>query len=110
MEINIRHEEAGTVVEVSGEVDMTNSPRLRETILELLGEGSETKLVINLEHVTYIDSSGVASLVEGLQAARKRKAQLSLACLNEGPRHVLELTRLLDIFAIYGTEAEALRS
>lgn len=108
MEINVLHTPSGSSVQVSGDVDKSSSPRLREAILELLTERSESRVVVNLERVTYIDSSGIASLVEGLQSARKRKAQFGLACLKEGPRHALELTRLLDVFEVYATEADAL--
>ena len=85
------------------------SPRLREEILDLLVERRETLVVVNLGQVPYIDSSGIASLVEGLQAARKHKASFRLACLNEGPRHALQLTRLLDFFEVYATEEDALQ-
>jgi anti-anti-sigma regulatory factor len=47
--------------------------------------------------------------VEGLQEARKRNARFVLVGLNEGPRHVLELTRLLSVFEIAATEEEAVR-
>lgn len=110
MTIHIRYEPGGTVVQVAGDVDMSNSPRLREAVLEALREHEEAKVVLNLERVHYIDSSGIASLVEGLQDARKRKARFVLACLNEGPRHVLELTRLFAIFEVYASEAEALQA
>jgi anti-sigma B factor antagonist len=66
-------------------------------------------VVVNLSGVQYIDSSGIASLVEGLQEARKREARFVLVGLNDGPRHVLELTRLLTVFEIAATEEEAVR-
>ncbi len=110
MTIHIKYDAGGSVVQVAGDVDMSNSPRLREAVLELLSERAEAKVVLNLEGVHYIDSSGIASLVEGLQEARKRKARFVLAGLNEGPRHVLELTRLLAVFEVYASEAEALKA
>ncbi len=110
MKISVRYESTASVVAVSGDVDMASSPRLRETLLELLQADSASKVIVNLEQVEYMDSSGVASLVEGLQAARRRNAGFVLAGLNEGPRHVLELTRLMDVFVTCPTEADALRS
>lgn len=110
MNIHIRQQETVLVVEVDGDVDMASSPRLRDTVLELVGERAETKIVLNLERVDYIDSSGIASLVEALQQARKRKMRLILAGLQEGPRHVLQLTRLLDVFEVHASEAEALEA
>ena len=108
MQINIRHVGRGSVIQPVGDVDMSSSPQLRDTILDLLQDRSGTKIVVNMEKVNYIDSSGIASLVEGLQIARRRKAKLCLAGLNEGPRYVLELTRLLDIFEVHPSESEAL--
>ena len=108
MEIEIRREATGTVIHVAGDVDMGNSPRLREAILGLLRGRRGTSVVVNMEGVDYIDSSGVASLVEGLQEARRSHGKLRLACLNEGPRDVLQLTRLLDLFDVHATEAGAL--
>ena len=108
MEINIKHLEQGSVVQVSGDVDMFNSPKLREAILELSLDHTKPKIVVNLEGVQYIDSSGVASLVEGLQVARQHKTRLFLTGLNEGPRHVLQLTRLLDVFDVKQSESDAL--
>lgn len=110
MNIHIRQQETVLVVDVDGDVDMASSPRLRDTVLELVGERAETKIVLNLERVDYIDSSGIASLVEALQQARKRKMRLILAGLQEGPRHVLQLTRLLDVFEVHASEAEALEA
>ena len=108
MRIHIRHLAEGSVVQVSGDVDMSSSPQLREAILELSQDRTRLKIVVNLEGVHYIDSSGVASLVEGLQTARRHKTKLLLACLNEGPRDVLHLTRLLDVFDVHASESEAL--
>lgn len=110
MNIHIRQQATVLVVDVDGDVDMASSPRLRDTVLELVGERTETKIVLNLERVDYIDSSGIASLVEALQQARKRKMRFILAGLQEGPRHVLQLTRLLDVFEVHASEAEALEA
>ena len=98
----------GSVVQLEGDVDMSNSLRLRETLLELIQERSRSRVVVGMERVNYIDSSGIASLVEGLQAARRSGAKLVLAGLNERPRHVLELTRLIDVFEVFPSEADAL--
>ncbi len=97
-----------SVVQLEGDVDMSTSLRLRDTLLELVQERSDSRVVVSMEQVNYIDSSGIASLVEGLQAARRAHGKLVLAGLNEGPRHVLQLTRLIDVFEVYPSEAEAL--
>ena len=65
-------------------------------------------VIVDLSGVTYIDSSGVASLVEALQAAKKNGSQLSLAAVSEPTRRVLELARLDKVFTIYNSVDEAL--
>lgn len=107
MEINVKRDGSASVIYVSGDVDLYSSPQLRETVLDLFQNRGQDKVVVNLSAVEYIDSSGIASLVEGLQEARKRKGRFVLTGLNEGPRHVLELTRLLNVFEIAKSEEEA---
>ena len=92
---------------VSGDVDLHTSPELRETILDLLGKRGQKRVIVDLSEVPYIDSSAIASLIEGLQEARKREARFVLVGLNKGPRHVLELTRLLGVFEVADNEEAA---
>ena len=110
MEFNIQNLSGGAVMRVSGDVDMASSPALLNAALRLLRSPAAGGLVINLSGVDYIDSSGVASLIEVLQESRRRRVKLRLACLNEGPRDVLELTRLLDVFEVHATERSALEA
>jgi anti-sigma B factor antagonist len=107
MELNVKRDGSSSVIYVSGDVDLYSSPQLRETVLDLFQNRGQEKVVVDLSGVEYIDSSGIASLVEGLQEARKRKCRFVLSGLNEGPRHVLELTRLLNVFEIVKSEEEA---
>ena len=107
MEINVKREGTCSVVHVSGDVDLHSSPALRDTVLELFRKRGQETVIVNMSQVQYVDSSGIASLVEGLQESRKKNARFVLVGLNEGPRHVLELTRLLNVFEIAETEEEA---
>jgi anti-sigma B factor antagonist len=106
MEINVKRDASRSVVEVFGDIDLYSSPQLRDTILDLLQKRNQDKVIVNLSRVQYMDSSGIASLVEGLQEAKKRNARFILVGLNDGPRHVLELTRLLNVFEIAASEEE----
>ncbi len=76
-------------------------------MLDLFRKRGQEKVILNLSQVPYVDSSGIASLVEGLQEAKKKNARFVLVGLNESPRHVLELTRLLNVFEIAASEEEA---
>ncbi len=108
MQISVMRIGNESVIRLEGEVDMSTSRRLRETLLDAVKEQPNSRIVVSMEHVNYIDSSGIASLVEGLQSARRAGVRLVLAGLNEGPRHVLQLTRIIDVFEVYPSEADAL--
>ena len=100
MEINVNRDKDYSTVHVIGDVDLYSSPKLRNVVLDLFQNQKQQKVILNLRAVPYIDSSGIASLVEALQEAKKRKLQVILAELNDGPPHVLELTRSLDAFEV----------
>ena len=97
-----------TIVDVVGHIDLGSSPALRKTMLECLK--TTERLAANLAEVKYIDSSGIASLLEVLKEARNSKKKFVLFGLTLGVREVLQLTRLTKVFEIYGTEQELLNS
>lgn len=103
-------EDRGTalVAAFEGDIDLETSPAVRKVLLDCVGR-SETVLV-DLGGVGYIDSSGVAALVESLQTARKGGRRFLLAGISEGTRRVLELARLDKVFAIYDSVDVALAS
>ena len=106
MDINVKRDGKRSVVEVTGDIDLYTSPKLRQTVLELFRQRGQETVIVDLSGVQYVDSSGIASLVEGLQEAKKIDARFVLAGLNEAPRHVLELTRLLAVFEIADSAEE----
>lgn len=87
-----------TVVRLKGDVDLQHSPEARKVLLAAVKGGKP--VVVDLSEVSYIDSSGVASLVEGLQQARKLGSQLALAAVSDGAMRVLHLARLDKVFVI----------
>ena len=87
------------LLKVAGEVDMHYSPQVREKILASLKAGRP--LLIDLSGVSYIDSSGIASLVEGFQTAKTAKLHFGLLNISNTAMQVLTLTRLDKIFALY---------
>jgi len=108
MKISTRQQGAATIVDLSGDITLFNSPEIRKAILEQLREKHVPFLLVNMTGVPYIDSSGVASLVEGLKVARDLKARFALYGLSKSARTVLELTHLIRIFEVYESEEEAL--
>jgi anti-sigma B factor antagonist len=107
MKAATREQSGTTIVDVSGDIDMGTSPGLRKLLLESLGKTA--RLVVNMGEVRYIDSSGIASLVEVLMNARNNQKRLVLFGLNRTVQEVLQLTRLATVFEIRETEEEALQ-
>lgn len=101
-----RVENGATIVDVVGHIDMGSSPALRKTLLDSL-KGTE-RVAINLCAVEYIDSSGIASLLEVLKEARQTKKRIVLFGLTPAVLQVLQLTRLTGVFEIRETEEQAL--
>ncbi len=107
MKAATRQQSGNTIVDVSGDIDMGTSPGLRKLLLESLSK--TPRLVVNFNNVRYIDSSGIASLVEVLMKARNSQKRLILYGLNKTVQEVLQLTRLTSVFEIRKTEEEALK-
>lgn len=98
MECSIYNEGDFTVVALSGEVDLHYSPEARKQILAQLNKDSN--VLVDLSNVSYIDSSGIASLVEGFQLARNKKLQFGLVGVSAAAHQVLQLARLDKVFLI----------
>jgi anti-sigma B factor antagonist len=95
------------IIDVSGDIDLAHSPQMRTVLLRELKELKTPRLALNLTAVRYIDSSGIASLIEGLKAARDAKARLTLFGLNTTVREVMQLSKLVNIFEIVDNETQA---
>jgi anti-sigma B factor antagonist len=104
--------EAGgvTVLELEGRIVLgEESNAFRERVKTLLAAG-KTKIVLNMGNVTYIDSAGLGTLVASHQSARTQGATLRLAQLGQKFMELLQVTKLLTVFDVYPTEAEAIKS
>jgi anti-sigma B factor antagonist len=86
------------VVRLSGEVDLSWSAEVRRAILDALGKSSN--VAVHLGEVEYIDSSGIAALVEGFQNARGKGQRFVLLAVSPAVLAVLKLARLDKVFAI----------
>ncbi|KPK75170.1 MAG: hypothetical protein AMJ79_12365 [Phycisphaerae bacterium SM23_30] len=95
------------VLELSGDIDLHRSVDLRSSLLETLGE-QPAVTVINMREVGFMDSSGLATLVEAMQLSRRYGGQLKLVGISRRVRSIFEISRLDKIFQIYDNEAEAL--
>jgi anti-sigma B factor antagonist len=98
------------VVALNGRIILgQESSSLREKVKSLLAEGKK-KIVLNMADVTYIDSAGLGMLVAAHVSAKHEGAALHLSNLGNKFHDVLQLTRLLTVFSVHETEADAIRS
>lgn len=109
MKTSTRQVGNATIVDVVGAIDLHSSPDLRKVLLEALREKSAPRVVVNLQRVDYIDSSGVAALVEGLKTSMGLNSRFVLYGLGPAVREMLKLTQLMSVFQVCESEEEALR-
>jgi anti-sigma B factor antagonist len=110
MKISARRVDKATIFDISGDIDMSNSPELRKALLHEIRDVRASRVIVNLSGVKYMDSSGVASLVEALKASRDVGSSLVLFGLSASAREVLQLSRLLKVFEVRDNEEQALTS
>jgi len=108
VQISTRRSATATVIDVVGDIDLSNSSDIRKLVLETVKRAP--RVIINLEKVKYIDSSGLATLVEGLKESQTLKNRFILVGLSTPARELLELTRLIKVFEVYENEEQALRA
>jgi anti-sigma B factor antagonist len=106
--LETRRESAGVVIAAHGEVTVFTSPALRQELRKAVAD-KPGRLVVDLSETSYIDSSGVATLVEGLKLMQPHRGRLVLAGMNERVRGVFEIARLNSVFRVAETVEEALR-
>jgi anti-sigma B factor antagonist len=104
--VSIRESPVAQVVAVEGDVDLGTSPDLRAALFGLLGK--KPKLALNLHAVRYIDSSGIATLIEVLKSAQRLPMELVLFGLSPAVLNAFRLTHVNRIFRIVETEEQAL--
>jgi anti-sigma B factor antagonist len=110
VEISARQFDGFVILDISGDIDLAHSPQMRKALLGEIKEKKVPKVFLNLKSVRYMDSSGIASLVEGLRASRDIGSRLILYSLSTHVREVMHLSRLQTIFEIFDDEQQALGS
>lgn len=106
MGFEVRKEGGATIVVLSGDVDLDSSPKVRSVLLESVG--NKGGVLVEMSAVSYIDSSGIASLVEAYQSARRATTPFALVAVSEAAMRVLELARLDRVFSIHESVSDAL--
>src|SRR5271166_334866 len=95
------------VVDVEGEIDIYTAPRLRELLIDLASKNSY-QLVINMDKVGFLDSTGLGVLVGGLKRVRAHDGSLDLVCTQERLLKIVRITGLTKVFGIHQTVEQAI--
>ena len=111
MELSLNHRTEGghTILDVAGEVDVYTAPKLREKLVELVGDGHH-RLIVDMTKVEFLDSTGLGVLVGGLKRVRSHEGSLALVCDQERILKIFRITGLTKVFPIYDSLDEALQS
>ena len=96
-----------TLVSPLGDIDMSNSMQLRSTLHSVFNE-YPTKVVLDLHHVSYMDSSGLGTLIEAVQLTNQTAVSFLLCGINETVQSIITLSKLDQIFKIHTTKEDAL--
>lgn len=97
-----------TVVTIHGELDVASAPTLRERLLGLVTEGC-THLVLDLEGLDFLDSTGLGSIISALKRARTNGGDLRLVCTQGRIRRLFEITALDKAFPLHSSLDEAIK-
>ncbi len=95
------------VIDVQGEIDIYTAPRLRELLIALVSKG-DYQLVVNLDKVGFLDSTGLGVLVGGLRRVRAHDGSLDLVCTQQRILKIFRITGLTEVFGIYETVDQAI--
>ena len=104
--IDVRNVGNYSVVDVKGEIDVYTAPKLREKLIELVSEGSYD-VVVNLEGVDFLDSTGLGVLVGALKRVKAHDGSLSLVCSQDKILKIFKITGLTKVFPIHASVEEA---
>jgi anti-sigma B factor antagonist len=106
LSLTTRTEGDKTVVAVGGEIDVYTAPKLREQIVQLVEDG-HYHLVVDMEQVEFLDSTGLGVLVGGLKRVRAHDGSLRLVCTQERILKIFRITGLTKVFPVHASVAEA---
>jgi len=106
LSLSTRTEGDRTIVSVGGEIDVYTAPKLREQLVDLVNAG-QYHLVVDMEDVEFLDSTGLGVLVGGLKRVRAHEGSLRLVCTQERILKIFRITGLTKVFPIHESVADA---
>ncbi|MFP4382893.1 MAG: STAS domain-containing protein [Spirochaetia bacterium] len=109
MELKLKRKGDIYIINIEGEMDLYNAEQLRNLFHKMVGK-NVTKFVFNMEKVTYIDSSGIGTLINIYSVTRKKKLKMLLSNVSGTTLKVMELTKLAGFFPLAPSINDALRT
>lgn len=107
MEIDVRElDNDMAVIEIDGEIDIYTSSDLKDALIQQIDSGTK-HIIMDLENVTYIDSSGIGVFISTLATLKKLGGKICIIKITDSVKKVFELTKLTNFFKIYKNEEEA---
>ncbi len=100
MEIKEREKNGIVILDIVGEIDLYNAPDIKGYVLKKI-EMQRYNVIINMQDVSYIDSSGIGALISGLSNLKKYQGSLKITNIHDSVKKVFELTKLTSFFEIY---------
>src|SRR5437899_1608744 len=109
LDVETTTKDGANVVSLRGEIDVYTAPRLRQTLIDLV-EGGATDIVVDMERVDFLDSTGLGVLVGGLKRVKDRDGTMKLVANQDRILKIFDITGLSKVFPIFGSLDEALKS
>lgn len=109
MEIKEQERNGIIILDIIGEIDLYNAPDIKNHVLKKI-ESQKYNLVINMQEVSYIDSSGIGALISSLSNLKKYQGSLKITNIHDSVKKVFELTKLTSFFEIYADVDSAIAS
>jgi len=109
LSLSTRSQDDFEVIEVSGEIDVYTAPRLREALVELVSKGHHN-LIVDVERVEFLDSTGLGVLVGGLKRVRSHDGSLDIVCTHDRLLKIFRITGLTKVFGIFDSVDAAVAS
>lgn len=109
LSLHTRTEGEFEIIDVAGEIDVYTAPRLREALVDLVAKGRHN-LIIDVERVEFLDSTGLGVLVGGLKRVRSHDGSLDVVCTQDRLLKIFRITGLTKVFGIFETVDAAVSS
>lgn len=107
LKIESKEEDGIGIISLEGEVDVYTAPKLKSRLIDLVDEG-KYNIVVDLQKVEFMDSSGLGVLVGGLKRVKSHNGSVTLVCTQENILKIFRITGLVKVFPIFSSQEEAL--